>query len=53
MPETSRKINKFYENIKKKGGDTTEECQKFYDEVLNNILKKTKDVDDQVYNSKN
>ena len=51
LPETSRKINKFYENIKKKGGDTTEECQKFYDEVLNNILKKTKSVDDQVYNS--
>ena len=51
LPETSRKINKFYENIQKKQGDTSEECQKFYDEVLNNLLKKTKSVDDQVYNS--
>ena len=51
LPESSRKINKFYENIKKKGGDVTEESQKFYDEILNDILKKTKNVDDQVFNS--
>ena len=51
LPETARRINKFYENIQKEKEDTTTKCQKFYDEALHNILDKTKEVDNQVYNS--
>lgn len=51
LPETARRINKFYESIQKEKGDTTTKCQKFYDEALHNILDKTKKVDNQVYNS--
>ena len=51
LPDVSRRINKFNENIKKEKGDTTEKKQDFYDKILTEVLKKTKNVDDQIYNS--
>ena len=51
LPDVSRRINKFNENIKKEKGDTTEKKQDFYDKILIEVLKKTKNVDDQIYNS--
>ena len=51
LPDVSRRINKFNENIKKEEGDTTEKKQDFYDKILTEVLKKTKNVDDQIYNS--
>jgi len=51
LPEVTRKLNKFNDNISKKKGDTTKEKQDFYDKCLTDILQTTKKVDDQVYNS--
>ena len=51
LPDVSRRINKFNENIKKEKGDSTEKKQDFYDKILTEVLKKTKNVDDQIYNS--
>lgn len=51
LPETSRKINKFNDNIKKKQGDTSKERQEFFDKALNEVLTTTKTVDDQIFNS--
>ena len=51
LPEISRQINKFNNNILKKKDDTTTERQDFYDKKLTEVLKKTKEADDQIYNS--
>ena len=51
LPEISRQINKFNNNTLKKKGDTTTERQDFYDKKLTEVLKKTKEADDQIYNS--
>jgi len=51
LPEFSRKVNKFNDNIQKKKGDTNAEKVSFYDKSLNDILKMTKNVDNEIYNS--
>ena len=51
LPEVTRQLNKFNDNISKKKGDTKAEKQDFYDKCLTNLLQMTKKVDDQVYNS--
>ena len=51
LPESSRKMNKFNDNIKKKKGDTSAERVDFYDKSLNEVLKMTKNVDNEIYNS--
>ena len=51
LPEKSRNINKFNDNIKKKKEDTTKEREQFYDKVLTEVLKMTKQNDDLIYNS--
>ena len=51
LPEISRQINKFNNNILKNKEDTTTERQDFYDKKLTEVLKKTKEADDQIYNS--
>lgn len=51
LPEVTRQLNKFNDNISKKKEDTSKEKQAFYDKCLTDILKMTKKVDDQVYNS--
>ena len=51
LPEKSRNINKFNDNIQKKKEDTTQEREKFYDKILSDVLKMTKENDDLIYNS--
>ena len=51
LSERSRNINKFNDNIKKKKEDTTKEREQFYDKVLTEVLKMTKQNDDLMYNS--
>lgn len=51
LPETSKELNKFNNNISKKQGDTTKERQDTYDKALTAVLKMTKLADDQIYNS--
>ena len=51
LPDLSRKMNKFNDNINKKKGDTNAERLEFYDKSLNEVLKMTKNVDDEIYNS--
>ena len=51
LPEKSRNLNKFNNNIQKKKEDTSTERQDFYDKVLSEILTMTKNVDNQIYHS--
>ena len=51
LPDTSKELNKFNNNISKKQGDTTKERQDTYDKTLAAVLKMTKLADDQIYNS--
>ena len=53
IPETSKTINNFNEEIKKKKGDTQKEREDKYDEILTKILNITRKVDNQVSNSSN
>lgn len=51
IPQTSKSINKFNEEIKKKEGDTQKEREDKYDEILIKVLNMTRKVDNQVFNS--
>ena len=51
IPDTSKKINKFNEEIKNKQGDTQKEREDKYDEILTKVLNITRKVDNQVFNS--
>ena len=51
IPDTSKKINKFNEEIKNKKGDTQKEREDKYDEILTKVLNITRKVDNQVFNS--
>ena len=51
IPQTSKSINKFNEEIKKKQGDTQKEREDKYDEILTKALNMTRKVDNQVFNS--
>ena len=51
IPQTSKSINKFNEEIKKKEGDTQKEIEDKYDEILIKVLNMTRKVDNQVFNS--
>ena len=53
IPETSKTLNNFNEEIKKKKGDTQKEREDKYDEILTKILNITRKVDNQVSNSSN
>ena len=53
IPETSKILNNFNEEIKKKKGDTQKEREDKYDEILTKILNITRKVDNQVSNSSN
>ena len=53
MPETSKTLNNFNEEIKKKKGDTQKEREDKYDEILTKVLNITRKVDNQVSNSSN
>ena len=47
IPETSKSLNKFNEEIKNKGGDREAK----YDEILTKVLNVTRKIDNQVFNS--
>ena len=51
IPDTSKKINKFNEEIKNKKGDIQKEREDKYDEILTKVLNITRKVDNQVFNS--
>jgi len=51
IPETSKNLNKFNEEIKSKEGDTQKEREDKYDEILTKVLNMTRKIDNQVYNS--
>ena len=51
IPQTSKSINKFNEEIKKKEGNTQKEREDKYDEILIKVLNMTRKVDNQVFNS--
>ena len=51
IPETSKNINKFNEEIKAKEGDTKQEREDKYDEILTKVLNMTRKIDNQVFNS--
>ena len=53
LPDTTRKINGYNKSKKvdEKNQDKNEERAKYYDEMLTKVLKMTKNVDDQIYNS--
>ena len=53
IPETSKILNNFNEEIKKKKGDTQKEREDKYDEILTKVLNITRKVDNQVSNSNN
>ena len=53
IPQTSKSLNNFNEEIKKKKGDTQKEREDKYDEILTKILNITRKVDNQVSNSSN
>ena len=53
IPETSKTLNNFNEEIKKKKGDTQKQREDKYDEILTKILNITRKVDNQVSNSSN
>ena len=53
IPETSKSLNNFNEEIKKKKGDKKKEREDKYDEILTKILNITRKVDNQVSNSSN
>ena len=53
IPETSKTLNNFNEEIKKKKGNTQKEREDKYDEILTKILNITRKVDNQVSNSSN
>ena len=53
IPETSKTLNNFNEEIKKKKGDTQKEREDKYDEILTKVLNITRKVDNQVSNSSN
>ena len=47
IPETSKSLNKYNEEIKNKGGDREAK----YDEILTKVLNVTRKIDNQVFNS--
>ena len=51
IPETSKNLNKFNEEIKSKEGDTQKEREDKYDEILTKVLNMTRKIDNQVFNS--
>ena len=51
IPETSKNLNKFNEEIKAKEGDTKKEREDKYDEILTKVLSMTRKIDNQVFNS--
>ena len=51
IPETSKKLNKFNEEIKTREGDTKKEREDKYDEILTQVLNMTRKIDNQVFNS--
>ena len=53
IPQTSKSLNNFNEEIKKKKGDTHKEREDKYDEILTKVLNITRKVDNQVSNSSN
>ena len=53
IPQTSKSLNNFNEEIKKKKGDTQKEREDKYDEILTKVLNITRKVDNQVSNSSN
>jgi hypothetical protein len=53
IPQTSKSLNNFNEEIKRKKGDTQKEREDKYDEILTKILNITRKVDNQVSNSSN
>ena len=53
IPQTSKSLNNFKEEIKKKKGDTQKEREDKYDEILTKVLNITRKVDNQVSNSSN